>query len=64
MPGPILEKVKEKLDIGQDLSERIAEDSPLIQEYQEELGRRVPNGGGCCGATEVAEQMRREQRYD
>lgn len=64
MAGPLIEAVKEKLDIQQDLGEKIAEDSPLIQEYQEELGRRVPNGGGCCGATEVAEQMRREQRYD
>jgi len=64
MAGPLIEAVKEKLDIEQDLSERITEDSPLVQEYQEELGRRVPNGGGCCGAAEVAESIRKEQRYD
>jgi len=63
MAGPILEKVKEKLDVDKDLSERIAEDSPLVAEYQEELGRRMPEGGGCCSAAEVAEQMR-NQRYD
>lgn len=64
MPGPILEKLKEKLDIDKDLSERVAEDSPLVAEYQDELGRRMPDGGGCCGATEVAESIRQEQRYD
>jgi len=64
MAGPLIEAVKEKLDVDKDLSERVTEDSPLIQEYQEELGRRMPDGGGCCGATDVAEQMRREQRYD
>jgi len=64
MPGPILEAVKDKLDIGKDLSERVTEDSPLVAEYQEELGRRMPNGGGCCGAAEVAESIREQQRYD
>lgn len=64
MPGPLIEKVKDKLDIGKDLSERVAEDSPLVAEYQDEIGRRMPEGGGCCSAAEVAEAMRSEQKYD
>jgi len=63
MAGPLIEAVKDKLGVEEDLAERVAEDSPLVAEYQEELGRRMPEGGGCCSAAEVAEQMR-NQRYD
>jgi hypothetical protein len=71
MAGPIIEKLKDV--VGEDsVAEEVIEDSPLfddsderfVEQYADELGRRVPQGGGCCSAAEVAQTIRDQQKYD
>lgn len=69
MAGPIIEAVKKRLNNDSDFREEVIEQSPLtegqiVEQYKDELGRRMPSGGGCCSAAEVAEAMREGEKFD
>jgi hypothetical protein len=63
MAGPVLSKVKDRLGLEDGDVERVRDDSPLLDEYREELNERVRDeGGGCCGAFTAAKAIRNENQ--
>jgi len=71
MAGPVIEAIKEQLK-DSEVADEVVNDSPLftntdqrlVEQYADELGRRMPSGGGCCSAADVAQTMRDGEKYD
>lgn len=54
-----------RLNVGRDEAERIRDESPILDEYRDEIQERMAEeGGGCCGAWNAARAVRSdEQEY-
>lgn len=58
MAGPIREAIRKRLNQDEDRAAQIARDSPLLNDHQEVISEEMGDGGGCCGAMEVAQAIR------
>lgn len=62
MPGPVISKIKEKLDEEDEGRGRILRESPILEDHRMRLREELDGkAGGCCGAMEAAEAIRQNR---